>query len=82
MWNIFISVFVIAAISLIFAHAWNMVVETIIHKYEKTDSQGNVVKPLKQILIYAVCVTLAVIVVLYFIYYHTDIKLERREIIE
>jgi TRAP-type C4-dicarboxylate transport system permease small subunit len=78
MWNIFISVFVIAAISLIFAHAWNMVVETMMRKYEKTDEYGNVVKPLKQILIYAICVTLFTLIILYYIYNYTDIKLERK----
>lgn len=77
MWDIFVSIFVIAALSLIFAHAWNMVASTILKKYEKKDSNGNVVKPLEQILIYAISVTLATILILYYIHYHTDIQLVR-----
>lgn len=78
MWDIFVSIFVIAALSLIFAHAWNMVASTVLHKYERKNSDGTVVKPLEQILIYAIGVTILTIGILYYIHYHTDIDLLRR----
>jgi len=76
--DIFVSFFIIAALSLIFAHSWNMVATTILYKYERKDSNGKIVKPLDQILIYAVSITFLTLIVLYYIHYHTDINLLRR----
>lgn len=76
--DIFVSVFIIAALSLIFAHAWNMVATTALYKYERKDKNGNIVKPMEQIILYAVGVTLASMLILYYIHYHTDIKITGR----
>lgn len=76
--DVFVSVFIVAALSLIFAHAWNMVATTALYKYERKDKDGKIIKPLEQIIFYALGVTLASVLILYYIHYHTDIKLTGR----
>ena len=73
--DLFISIFVITALALTFAHAWNLVAETALQKYERTDADGNVVRPVEQTLIYAICITAVSVFALWYIHYYTKIDL-------
>ncbi len=73
--DLFISIFIITALALTFAHAWNLVAETALQKYERIDSEGNVVRPIEQTLIYAISITAISVLALWYIHYHTKIDL-------
>lgn len=66
--DIFISLFVLTALSLIFSHAWNTVAETMLSTWEIKDKNGNVKKPVIQTLVYAISITILAIIVLYFLH--------------
>nr|QBK85974.1 MAG: hypothetical protein LCMAC101_05690 [Marseillevirus LCMAC101] len=73
--DLFISLFVITALALTFAHAWNLVAETALQQYERKDAQGNVQKPVFQTLIYALAITAVAVFALWYIHYYTKIDL-------
>ena len=73
--DLFISIFVITAMALIFAHAWNLVSETALQKYERKDDDGNIKKPIEQTLLYALGVTGVSIFALWYIHSYTNIDL-------
>lgn len=75
MLNLFISIFVITALALMFSHAWNLVAETALQQYERTDAQGNVIRPVEQTLIYAICITAVSVFALWYIHYYTNVDL-------
>lgn len=70
-----------------FSHAWNMVAETLLSKFEikKKDSNGNVIigpngkpeieAPVLQNLVYAIIITIMSVLILWFIHYYTNINL-------
>ena len=73
--DVFVSVFIVAALALIFAHAWTMVSEQTLLTLEKKNPDGSVARPLRQLIIYAVVITIACWGILYYIHYHTDVNL-------
>jgi ABC-type Fe3+ transport system permease subunit len=73
--DIFVSVFILAALAFIFAHAWNMTAEQTLKVLAKRDDSGDVTHPLRQTLIYALMVTIMCAVFLWYIHHHTDINL-------
>jgi hypothetical protein len=73
--DLFISIFVVTALALTFAHAWNLVAETALQKYEKTDDEGNVIKPVEQTLLYAIIITAISAFALWYIHHYTKIDL-------
>ncbi len=74
--DLFISIFVITALALTFAHAWNLVAETALLTYERKDPvTGEVKRPVEQTLIYAICITAVAVLALWYIHYHTNIDL-------
>lgn len=75
MWDVFFSFFVITALALLFAHAWNMFVETLLGTWVITDADGNVRDPVLQTLTYAIVMTIICISVLFIIHRYTDIDL-------
>ena len=75
MWDVFFSFFVITALALLFAHAWNLFAETLIETWDIKDSEGNVKDPIVQTLVYAIVMTLISIGVLWFVHDKTDIDL-------
>jgi len=64
----FISVFVMAAFGFVFANAWNKVAEVTLYKYEKKDSLGRPIKPVKQTLYYALGITAICAIMLWILY--------------
>ena len=75
MLDLFVSIFVITALALMFSHSWNLVAETMLQKYERTDANGNVVKPIDQTLMYAISITAISVFALWYIHYYTNIDL-------
>ena len=75
MLDLFISIFVITALALMFSQSWNLVAETMLQKYERTDAAGNVVKPVDQTLMYAISITAISVFVLWYIHYYTSVDL-------
>ena len=73
--DLFISIFIITALALSFAHAWNLVAETALQTYERKDPDGNIVYPVAQTLIYAICITTVSVIALWYIHYYTKIDL-------
>lgn len=70
--SVFVSIFVVAALAYIFANSWNDFVKEFILQHAKKDAFGNVVRPLDQMFMYALLVSLACGVLLYFIYRYTN----------
>ncbi len=77
MWDVFFSFFVITALALLFAHAWNLFAETLIATWEIKDSNGNVKDPIVQTLVYALTMTLISIGILWYIHKFTKIDLHK-----
>lgn len=75
MWDLFISIFVISALALTFAHAWNLVAETVLDTYEIKSDTGEVKKPVMQTVVYAAIVTAICILSLWYIHNHSTIDL-------
>jgi uncharacterized membrane protein len=75
MWDLFVSVFVIAALALVFAHAWNMVAEMSLATFERRNPDGTIRHPLRQTIYYAIGVSLISILVVWYIHNHTTIDL-------
>ena len=67
----FVSVFVMAAFGFVFANAWNKFAEATLYKYEKKDSLGRPIKPVKQTLYYALSVTAICAIMLWVLYEFT-----------
>ncbi len=76
MWDVFFSFFVITALALLFAHAWNLFAETLIDTWDIKDKDGNVKAPVLQTFVYAVIVTLLSIGVIWYVHNHTNIDME------
>lgn len=73
--NLFVAIFVVAALALIFAQAWSMVAKTALSQYAKKNEEGVVVNPLDQTLIYAISVSVAVVAIIGYIHFYTDVDL-------
>jgi len=74
--DLFISLFVITALALTFAHAWNLVAETALQQYERRDPVTKQVKqPVLQTLLYAIGITVVSVIALYYIHNYTKIDL-------
>ena len=75
MWDVFFSFFVITALALLFAHAWNLFAETLVGTWEIKDSEGNLKDPILQTLTYAIIMTCISIGILIFVHNYTDIDI-------
>ena len=63
--DLVISLFVLTSLALMFSEAWNMFAETLLATWEIKNDKGEPVKPVIQTMVYAVCVSIFSIVVLY-----------------
>jgi ABC-type Fe3+ transport system permease subunit len=73
--DIFVSVFIIAALAFIFAQAWNMTADQTLKVLAKRNNSGDVTHPLRQTFIYAIFVTLLCVVFLWYVHNHTEINM-------
>lgn len=76
--GVYVSVFILAALGYVFANAWNNFVLAFMEKHSKKDKDGNVIKPVDQLLYYAIGISLLCAGVLWLIYEY--IKLDTRSI--
>ena len=66
--DIFISLFVLTALSLVFSHAWNLVAESMLDTWEFKTPDGTVKKPVLQTFIYAMSISVLAVTLLFLLH--------------